>query len=87
MSNASDHQEGPESGRSADAQQGNWLAKNLWMLKGLLVALALVAFGTAILFSFDGALANVVWAMSITVAGLIVLVQIGIAIVQATREV
>jgi hypothetical protein len=87
MANASDHPGGSEGDRRADAQQGNWIVRNLWMLKGFLVALALVAFGTAVLFSFDGSLANVVWAMSITVAALVVLVQLGIAIVQATRSV
>lgn len=76
-----------ENGRRADAQQGNWIAKNLWMLKGFLAALALAVFGVAVLFAFDGAMANVVWAMSVTLAALVVLVQLGIGVVQATRSV
>jgi anti-sigma-K factor RskA len=87
MSNASDQPDGSEGSRSLDAQQGNWLTRNFWMLKGLIAALALVAFGVIILFSFEGAMANVVWAMSVTLAALVVLFQIGIAVVQSTREV
>ena len=87
MSNASDHPNGSEDNRSLDDQQGNWLTKYFWMLKGLLAALVLVAFGVAILFSFEGPMANVVWAMSVTLAALVVLFQIGIAVVQSTRAI
>ena len=86
MSNANDHPDESESRRNANAQQGSWLARHLWMLKGFLVALALVAFGVAVLFWFDGPMANVVWAMAVTLAGLLVVVQVGIAFVQATRS-
>lgn len=86
MSNASDRADGSEDDRSVDETEKNWVAKNLWMVKGLLVAISLAGFGVAVLLAFDGTLANVVWAMSVTLAALVVVVQLGIAFVQASRS-
>jgi hypothetical protein len=86
VSNASDRADGSEDDRSVDETEKNWVAKNLWMVKGLLVAISLAGFGVAVLLAFDGTLANVVWAMSVTLAALVVVVQLGIAFVQASRS-
>lgn len=91
VSDSSDYSAEAEADRDADRDtdeaQGNWLVRNLWMLKGMIAAIALAAFGVAILVAFDGTMANVVWAMSVTLAALIVLVQLGIGVVQSTRSV
>jgi hypothetical protein len=86
VSNASDRADGSEDDGSVDETEKNWVAKNLWMVKGLLVAISLAGFGVAVLLAFDGTLANVVWAMSVTLAALVVVVQLGIGFVQASRS-
>ncbi|WP_435177980.1 hypothetical protein [Halorussus sp. AFM4] len=71
----SDTDDGSESGRGPDTARGNWLTRNFWILKGLVAAGALVALAFASLAFFEGAMANVLWAMGITLAGLVVLIE------------
>lgn len=69
MSDAVDGSEG------ADTAQGNWLTRNFWLLKGLVAAGSLVGLAFASLAFLDGNMANVLWAMALTLAVLVLLVQ------------
>ena len=64
-----------ESGHGADTAQGNWLTRNFWILKGLAAAGTLVGLAFASLAFLEGEMANVLWAMAVTMAALVVLVQ------------
>lgn len=69
-----------------DTQQGNWLTRNFWILKGVIAVGVLVGLAYASLAVFDHELANVVWAISITIAGLVALLQVGIGALQVVRS-
>lgn len=69
MSDAVDSSEG------ADTAQGYWLTRNFWILKGLAAAGGLVGLAFASLAFLDGNMANVLWAMALTLAVLVLLIQ------------
>lgn len=70
-----------------DTEQGNWLTRNFWMVKGGLAAAVLVGFAFASLAVFDHEMANVLWAISITLAALLVIGEIAFGLFEAVRSV
>ncbi|WP_276301160.1 hypothetical protein [Halorussus lipolyticus] len=86
MPDVSDAIDSSRSGQDEDTTQGNWLTRNFWMVKGLVAVALLVGLAYGSLAVFDHELANVLWAISITMAGLVVLIQVGFGALRVVRS-
>lgn len=83
----SDAIDSSRSGDGTDITEESWIARNLWVLEGVVTAAILVGLGFASLATFEGALGNVLWAIPVTLAMLVLLIQTlfaGVRIAQTT---
>ncbi|WP_135826269.1 hypothetical protein [Halorussus ruber] len=75
----------PQSNQDVDTQ-GNWVTRNFWILKGVAAVGVLLGLAYANLAVFDDELANVLWAIFVTLAGMVALLQVGLGALQVVRS-
>jgi len=81
----SDAIDSSQSSQDVDTQ-GNWVTRNFWILKGVVAVGVLLGLAYANLAVFDDELANVLWAIFVTLAGMVALLQIGLGALQVVRS-
>lgn len=83
----SDTIDSSQSSQSVDTGWENWLVRNLWVLKGFLVAAVLAGLGYAGLTLVGHEMGNVLWGIAVTLAVLILLVDAAFAAFRAINSV